>query len=269
MPEGPSQADAPAAEARDLSFGFAPGALVLDRVTANFAPSRVTAVVGPNGSGKTTLLRLLAGVLAPDAGEALVAGRAIARVPEPERAGMLAYLPQRSEPAFRFTAAEVTAFGALGRPAAEARRLAAESLAIVGLSDRSSATLDELSAGQRQLVALARARCQLAARPSAGVLLADEPTAAMDPRHAIATLTGLRDVAREGTAVVVVIHDLSLALRFADDAVLLDDAGRVAAAGAAAEVIEPARLGPVYGIGFVRADDNGGIPAILPTQPLG
>jgi len=269
MPDGPSQTGSPAAEARDLSFAFAADSPVLDRVTATFAPARVTAVVGPNGSGKTTLLRLLAGVLTPEKGEARVAGRSIATVPEPERAGMLAYLPQRSEPAFRFTTAEVTAFGALGRPADEARTLALESLERVGLADRASATLDELSAGQRQLVALARARCQLAARPTAKVLLADEPTAAMDPRHAIATLTGLRELAREGCAVVVVVHDLSLALRFADDAVLLDDFGRVAAAGPAAEVIEPAVLGPVYGIGFVRADTSEGIPAVLPTEPLG
>lgn len=259
-----------AAELRSVSFAFSAGAPVLTGVSAGFGRGRVTAVVGPNGSGKTTLLRLLAGVLSPAAGEVSVAGKPVADLAEPERAGLLAYLPQRSDPAFRFTAAEVTAFGALGRSADEAQALALDALETVGMADRASATLDELSAGQRQLVALARARCQLVARPTARVLLADEPTAAMDPRHAIATLRGLRSIASEGCAVIVVVHDLSMALRFADDALLLDASGTVSAAGPAETVIEPAVLSPVYGIGFHRTDEHAGGPrAVLPTEPLG
>src|SRR5690606_22127620 len=124
-------------------------------------------------------------------------------------------------------------------------------------------------AGQQQRVILARALAQLAGGdepPARQVILADEPTSAMDPRHELHALGVLREQARRGRAVVVVLHDFTAAARFADRALVLDDSGRVAAVGPVERTLRAGVLSGVFGVPFreifeggpVAADGSGG-----------
>jgi iron complex transport system ATP-binding protein len=254
-----------------LSFAYPGGAPVLREVAAEFPRGRVTAVLGPNGAGKSTLLRLLLGLLDPLAGRVSLEGGAVGALAAEARAGAMAYVPQASSVAFAFSAMEVASLGqyAAGRddPGAVAR-----ALALADAQDLGAREFARLSAGQQQRVTLARALAQLDVRgqdadPRPGVgakyLLADEPVSAMDPAHVLRTLGLLRRLAGAGLGVVVVLHDLSLVLRFTDLAVVLGADGRVAAAGATPAVVTPERMAGVFGVRFAALHDGPGHPAAL------
>lgn len=255
-----------------LEFGYARERPVLRDVTAAFEPGALTAVVGPNASGKSTLLRLLLGVLRPWSGRAALDGTDVVSLTHRRRARSIAYIAQRAGVAFAFSVRQVVAMGRFAAgagPDADARAADA-ALERVDLADRADEPFGVLSAGQQQRAMLARALAQLDDPDArAGrVLLADEPVSAMDPRHAIETMALLRDRARAGIAVAVVLHDLTLAARFADRAVVLGADGRVAAAGPVAEALDPAVIGPVFAVRFDRL--AGGDPAavaLIPSLP--
>jgi len=266
MPQ-PSQADTahdpapgddasatPAAPLRveQLSFGYRPNQPVLEALDAELRTGRLTALIGPNATGKTTLLRLMLGQLPPDQGRVLLDGRDVRTWPHDRRARRIAYVAQRPSVAFGFTVRQVVAMGRHAQPLHGQRDQAVEhALSACDLHDAATRPFNELSGGQQQRVAVARALAQSEiGRPGRGrVLLLDEPCASADPRHAHQLLSLLRDAARADRAVLVVLHDLNLAARWADD-VWLMDRGRLAAAGAWREVLQPARLDPVYGMRF-------------------
>lgn len=246
---------------------------VLHDVSCQLHAGRVTIIAGPNGAGKSTLLRVLLGVLAPSAGSITLDDAPLATIAAPLRARHLAYMPQRSSVAFAFSVQEVVAFGALNASPAQARAIALECLTQVGLADRASEPFASLSVGQQQRATLARALAQLRINPPAGTraLLADEPLSAQDPASALRMCELLVDLARsQRLAVVCVMHDLSLARRIADDAVLLTCDGRVAAAGPANEVMTPPNLATVFGVRFAEiAIPSAGLtaPTIIPIGP--
>jgi ABC-type lipoprotein export system ATPase subunit len=180
-----------------------------ERLDATFAPGRLTVVTGPSGSGKTTLLHLLAGLEVPDEGDVLVDGVSLSTL---DRAGR-AELRRRAIAFVGQTAGLVPFLGARenaeltlslrGIDQGEAAERVAEALAAVGLEEHAERPVGELSAGQRERAALARA---LAARPLA--LIADEPTARLDGANALALGALLADVARSsGTTVICATHD--------------------------------------------------------------
>lgn len=260
-------------ELHDVTFAYpavrAAGP-VLRRVSCTFGSGRVTAIIGPNGGGKSTLLRVALGVLPPNEGRVTLGGTPIAIVPARERARRVAFVQQQSSVAFAFAVREVVRLGLYaaergGR--AEAEHSVERALAEMDLTDRADDPIGLLSAGQQQRAGLARALAQLGPGPrdrAGQVLLADEPISAMDPAYALRALAVLRRVADEGAAVAIVMHDLALALRTADDAVLLTRDGRVAASGAARAVLTPATLEPVFGVAFEAltrpAPPSGGNP---------
>lgn len=251
--------------AESVSFRYAADRpLVVREVSAAFRPGRVTAIAGPNGAGKTTLLRLLAGVRHPTSGEVLLDGVSVSRMPSDERAGRLAYVSQRGSLAFAFTVRQVVS---MGRFAVGPSRLAVDrALAAADAADLADEPLGTLSVGQQQRVSLARALAQLdGSAMERAWLLADEPMAAMDPAHALATARTLRTLADAGAGVIVVLHDLSLALRLADEVVLLDGHGHVAASGGAEEVLREGPLERVFGVRFERAICTSGA-AFVPTE---
>jgi iron complex transport system ATP-binding protein len=256
--------------AEHLSFAYSPGRPVLREVSIALPRGSLTALVGPNGAGKSTLLRILAGLRTPASGSVLLGGRPAAGLSHRERSRILAYIPQRPHLAFGFTVRQVVA---LGRYAAPKRPRAVDSaLALVGLVDRAEEPFLNLSAGQQQRAGLARALVQLDLdRPGpAGplALLADEPVSAMDPLHALRTMELLRDAASRGIAVGVVLHDLTLAVRYADFAAMLTDRGELGAHGPAPEVLTPAVLSRAFGVGFRRLTDPAdGTVALVPTMP--
>lgn len=247
-----------AAESLRIAFADRP---VLDGLSATFAPGTITAIVGPNGVGKTTLLRALLGVLSPHTGRVTLDAEPVSSIPHRQRARRLAYLPHAPAVSFGFSTGQVVA---MGRPA---RRSTPDQLRAaldrVGLADRIDDPFGVLSAGQRQRVSLARAIHQLGvldhAPPDAPgptrVLLADEPTSAMDPAHEIRAADLLCELAKRGVAVVAVLHDLTLAARLATHALLLAPGGTAFGAGPAREVLAPDALEAIFGTRFVELAD--------------
>ena len=250
-----------------VSFGYRRGAPVLRDVRAAFAPGRVHAVVGPNGAGKTTLLRIALGMLRPWEGRATLGRHDVRSLRARERAMRMAYTAQRPSVVGAFSVAQVVRFSRHATGADEGA--VARALATMRLDGSAGETFAALSVGQQQRAALARSLAQIDGPEEAygsRVLLADEPVSAMDPAHALHAMETLREVARRGASVIVVLHDLTIARRFADEALVLDASGRVAAQGDAKETLTPDLLGPVYGVRFVEADAGAGGVAVLPVR---
>ncbi len=230
------------------SFAY-DGRVVLDAATLAIAPAELVCIVGGNGAGKTTLLRVAAGLLAPSRGTARVDGADPRAMKRRDLARRLAYLPQEYTLAFPFTVHEVVLMGryphvgalALERPADLAiARAAMERCDVTALASR---RFDQLSGGERRRALLAQAFCQ----ESAAVLL-DEPTASLDPAHALAVFRALVDEkGARGAAAVVVTHDLNLAARFADRLVVMA-AGKITAIGAPADVLASTAAERAFGV---------------------
>ena len=218
------------------------GRAVLKGVGLSVAAGEIVALVGPNGAGKSSAIRALAGLLPLAGGRAALFGDDLAGLSHRERAARVAYLPQERRIAWNLPAVEVAALGApfLQVGAAQARaREALEAVEAGHLADRGVA---EMSGGERARVLLARA---LAAE--ARGLLVDEPVAGLDPEAQLMVLDLLRARARAGQAVLVSLHDLALAARYADRAVVLDG-GRTVADAAPVEALSPEVLGGVFGL---------------------
>ena len=249
----------------EATFGYTPARPVVNAVTASLAPARLTVLLGPNGAGKSTLLRLLAGLRAPTRGRVLFGGAPVVNMTETARAGCIAYMPQNSPVAFDYTVAQVAAmglYGARGGPTA-----AREALGSVGVLELAEEPFAALSAGQQQRVTLARTLAQMGPKPEGKFLLADEPVSAMDPVHALGAMELLRRTARRGAGVVVVLHDLALALRFADEVLLLGASGRLLACGPCAEVLRAPALESLFGIGFEELRDaERNLAAFVPVR---
>jgi iron complex transport system ATP-binding protein len=217
---------------------------------ASFAlePGTLTMLIGPNGAGKTTLLRLALGLVAPDAGKALIGGEDARSLSSAERARRAAYLPQVRplvwpQPVRDIVALGRFAFGAApGRLGPDDAAAVARAIAACGLEGLEDRAADTLSGGELSRVHLARA---LAAE--APVLVADEPVAALDPLYQHEALRIFLAAARAGAAVLIVIHDLTLAARYADRLLWMRE-GRIVADGTPAETLTRARLEEVFGI---------------------
>jgi len=225
---------------------------LLSGVDCSLVPGEVVALIGPNGAGKSTLLSALSGLRAPSAGEVLLDGKPLAALSATARARRVAVLSQSSALSFPFRVRDVVALGRWpheGTP--EARRdsdAIAEALARLDLHALAERDYLHLSGGEQQRVHLARVLAQaFRARTDDGVLLLDEPVAALDPRHQHATLRLVTELARTGLAVAVVLHDLALAARYATRLLLLDG-GRLVAAGPPARVLRHARCAEVLGV---------------------
>lgn len=240
-------------QARAVSYAVASRRLV-DDVSLEARPGCVLAIIGPNGSGKSTLLRMLSGERKPSAGEVLLDGEAIGAMPASRLAARRAVVPQSTVLSFPFTVLEcvmlgmtVPGFDLTGLRAVETASRIIASVGLEGFEDRQ---FTQLSGGERQRVSVARALCQLAAAPArlgeTSVLLLDEPTSSLDLTHQSTVLGLMREEARRGRAVVVVLHDLNLAAAFADEIILMRG-GRVASSGSAANVLTDAVLSDAYG----------------------
>ncbi len=242
------------------------GRTVLAGVSARFAAGTVTVILGPNGAGKSTLLETLAGLLPPASGRVALDGAALAGLRPRERAQAIGYLPQGGAVHWNLRVDELVALGrlphrgAFAGPSAEDRMAIAAALAAADLEALQERPVNRLSGGERARALLARV---LAGGPR--VLLADEPLANLDPRHAMDALRLLRAAADKGAAVVLVLHDLQAAARHADRLLLMAD-GRCLAAGAPDTVLAPDLLRAAYGVDIrIRQDPEAGLIIV----PLG
>ena len=232
-------------------------AVLLRDIDLTVPPGSVTAIVGPNGAGKSSLLRLASGELRPSHGEVLFAGRSLAAWSPRDLARRRAVVSQRHSLAMPMRAGEVVALGRQPWHGTQAMRddaeAVAEAMALAGVRELAGRDHASLSGGEQQRVQIARALAQLASMRGERMLLLDEPTASLDMGHAAALLRLLRRLAaREGTGILLVLHDLNEA-RFVADHVAMLQAGRLVAAGAATEVLRPDLLRRVYGLPFHEA----------------
>ncbi|RMI43432.1 heme ABC transporter ATP-binding protein [Streptomyces triticirhizae] len=218
------------------------GATLLRDVDLTLGPGSVVALVGPNGAGKSTLLGLVAGDHAPTAGRLLVGGLP----PTAWRANALArnrsVMAQQHTAAFAFSVRELVTMGRIPHPPSpDDPGIVERALAdadVAGLAERDTTTL---SGGELARTAFARALAQ-----TTPLVLLDEPTAALDLRHQEAVMRVATERAAEGACVVVVLHDLNLAARYADRVAMFAD-GRLVADGTPDEVLTEERIAEVYG----------------------
>ena len=230
------------------------GRTVLHDVSLSLPSGQLVALVGPNGAGKTTLLRALAGLVS-STGTIEVGGDHLSSLSLRERAKRFGYLPQGHLVHWPLPAKDVVALGRYPHGATDPARLsprdeqavlrAMQATNVVEFSER---PVTELSGGERSRVALARVLAV-----EAPVLLADEPTASLDPRYQIDVMINLRGAADRGVLVVVVTHDLGLAARFADTVLVLSD-GRLVAQGKPAQALSEQVMADVFRISAYRAD---------------
>jgi iron complex transport system ATP-binding protein len=217
-------------------------AVVLAGASLSVAPGEVVGVLGANGAGKTTLLRAALGLARLEGGTARLRGRDVAGLSDAARAALAAYLPQERRVGWNLPAWRVAALGAFHRPPAQARDAARAALARVGLGGLEDRGVLEMSGGERARALLARL---LVAQ--APLLVADEPAAGLDPDAQLLALDLFREEAARGAAVVLTLHDLSLAARSCDRLCVLH-AGRVVADGPPAQALTPQVLATAFGL---------------------
>jgi iron-siderophore transport system ATP-binding protein len=239
---------------------------VVDGLDLDVVAGTVTAVIGPNGCGKSTLLRALGRLLKPTHGHVLLDGARIDKQPTREVAKVLGLLPQAPTAPEGLTVADLVARGRHPHQAwyrqwsADDEEAVAQALAWTGIADLADRPVDELSGGQRQ-----RAWISMALAQGTDLLLLDEPTTFLDLAHQVEVLELIRRLHREvGRTVVMVLHDLNLASRYADRLVAMRD-GQIIAAGEPAEVITESLLAEVFGLAArVIPDPVAGTPLVVP-----
>ena len=219
---------------------------VLSGLDLEVSAGGVVALAGPNGVGKSTLLKLIAGTLSPSRGTVSVLGRDVSRMTARERARLVAVVPQMPELPPGASALDVALMGRnphLGLLSWESERdvaIALDAMRQTGAAEFADRAVDQLSGGERQRVAVAMALAQ-----QTPILLLDEPTANLDLAYQPAIMRLLRDVAGQGRAVIVAVHDLTLAAQFCDEIALLSS-GRRIAAGAPWDVLTEDLIRQVY-----------------------
>lgn len=240
---------------------------VVRDVTFEVAPGELVAVVGANGAGKSTLLKCLAGLLAPKAGVVRWRGERVHDMERRQRARRIAYLPQDRTVHWSLTAERVVALGRLPHREFAAGESDADRAAI----DRALRSMDVMQFAQRPIATLSggeQARVLMARTlaQDADVIIADEPTSGLDPAHALALFNEFRRVAAENRAVIVALHDLSLAARYASRVIVMKK-GACIANGPPAQALSTTTLAEAFAIEALVTHVND-IPVILPASPL-
>lgn len=246
--------NSPVLRAEGLATGY-PGARISTDLDLTIKPGSFTALVGANGSGKSTLLSTLARILPAQGGRVLLDDQDAHRINRKAFARTVGMLPQHPTAPEGITVAELAArgryphrglFGGFGAADADA---VDEALAKTGMTDMADHPIGELSGGQRQRVWIAMALSQ---QPQ--ILMLDEPTSFLDLTHQLEVLELLAASQREGTTVVTVLHDLTLAARFADTVVVMHE-GELVSEGTPTEVLTPDTLRDAFDLDAIVIDD--------------
>ncbi len=257
----------PRLRAQDLRLGYG-DRVIVDGLDLDVLDGTVTAIIGPNGCGKSTLLRALARLLRPTSGAVLLDGRHIDRMPTREVAKVVGLLPQSPQAPEGLTVADLVARGRHPHQrwyrqwSADDEDAIHRALALTGMDALGDRVVDQLSGGQRQ-----RAWISMTLAQDTGLLLLDEPITYLDLAHQIDVLDLVHRLHTDrGTTVVMVLHDLNLAARYADTLVAMRD-GRIIACGAPSEVLTEPLLDEVFGLSAkVIPDPVAGTPLVIPVS---
>jgi len=255
----------PLLEARDVSVRFGATSAV-SGVSLTLEPGSITAIIGPNGCGKSTLLRAMGRLASPDDGVVLLDGESIARQPTREVARTLGILPQSPQAPEGMTVADLVSRGRdphrrwYDQWSSADETVVADCLARTGIADLADRQLDSLSGGQRQRAWIAMVLAQ-----GTGILLLDEPTTFLDVVHQLDVLELVRELhSEQAITIVMVLHDLSMAARYADRLVAMRD-GAVVADGTPHEVVTADTLRAVFELECeVVTDPRTGRPIVVP-----
>lgn len=213
----------------------------LGDVSCSFAPGQITAICGPNGAGKSSLLQAMAGLLAPDTGQVLLGEKGLSGIHLRERARSIGFLPQDGVVTWDVSVRNLVALGRLPHRD-RGTQVVEQVLATLDLWPLADRVASQLSGGERARALLGRV---LAGQPR--WLLADEPLAALDLAHQLALLRHLRAVAEGGSGVVIVLHDLALAMNHADRVLVLDH-GRLSADATPERALDRDVIARVWGV---------------------
>ncbi|MEM9128461.1 MAG: ABC transporter ATP-binding protein [Pseudomonadota bacterium] len=250
---------------QDLQAAYADHT-ILNRLSLDIPPAQITAIVGANACGKSTLLRCMSRLLAPQAGTILIDGKSVHQMPPKTLARQLGLLPQSPLAPDGITVIDLVSRGRhphqgmFARWSKEDDQAVAAALDATATADLAERAMDELSGGQQQRVWIAMALAQ-----QTDILLLDEPTTFLDISHQIEVLDLLTDLNRKrGTTIVMVLHDLNLAARYADFLVALAN-GSIHSSGPAASVLTETMVQDVFGLDSrVLEDPTSGKPMMLP-----
>ncbi|BAH55282.1 ABC transporter ATP-binding protein [Rhodococcus opacus] len=251
--------------ADNLSLGYG-DRIIVDHLNLEVRTGVITTVIGPNGCGKSTLLRALGRLLKPRNGSVLLDGKAIGSMRTKDVARTLGMLPQAPVAPEGLTVADLVARGRhphqswLRQWSSDDEGEVAEALALTGVSDLADRPVDQLSGGQRQ-----RAWISMALAQGTDILLLDEPTTYLDLAHSVEVLDLVDRMHEElGRTVVMVLHDLNLAIRYSDQLIVMRD-GTIVASGAPKDIISAELLLEVFGLeAAVIADPVSDRPLVVP-----
>lgn len=247
-------------ETKDLGFSYGMTD-TLRHVNLKAEAGKLHAIAGPNGAGKSTLIRLLAGLLTPHTGEVTFCGERIADFSDRERARAIAYMAQDTTVPGDFTAKEIVEMARYARTGGDDEKAvlaAMERTRTLSFSDRK---VGELSGGERQRVLLARAFAQ-----GTDALLLDEVTSALDLHYQLAVMEDLRDWLTPERTILMVLHDINLAARYADEIWMMQDR-TIAAHGKPAAVIQKEMIQRVYRVDSVtERNPVTGSPIVIPVE---
>ena len=229
----------------NLAFAFPKFSLRVKELA--FESAKVTAIVGPNGAGKTTFLKCVGAVLPTAKGSLFIDGRDLAALKSRERARLVCYVPQEHDTTFNYSVSDFVLMGraayisAFALPSQEDTRAAAEALDFVGLTGYADRAISEISSGERRLVLIARALAQ-----QSDILLMDEPTTFLDPKHEAEVLQLVKKLASEKMkTILVTLHSLEMAVQHSDQMVFMKG-GEIVAHGKSADVFQESLLESVY-----------------------
>ena len=249
----------------DVEFGYTSRPVLKD-ICLELPPAEMLGVVGPNGAGKSTIIRCLNNILAPRKGTILLDGEEIKKMCRLDIAKKIGYVPQSTAQVFSATVFDTVLMGR--RPhlswqsGKKDEKIVLDTLEMLNIIEIAMSDINELSGGQQQKVFIARA---LAQEPE--VLLLDEPTSNLDIRHQLEVMNIIQNLVREkGIAVVMAIHDLNLASRYAEKVIMMHD-GKVFSAGIPAAVFTAENIEQVYRV-KAKVNNDSEMPYILPLCPI-
>ncbi|BDU36595.1 heme ABC transporter ATP-binding protein [Vibrio nigripulchritudo] len=253
----------PVISAKNLNLSFG-NRKIIDDLSIDIYAGQVTALMGSNGAGKSSLLKILNGEI-PSESDVYYLNKSRTEWDKTELAKYVGMLPQQSTLSFPFLAQEVVELGAmpLALPNSEIKPLASEMMRKVDVSDLANRLYPSLSGGEKQRVHLARVLLQISSSDNK-ILMLDEPTSALDLAHQHSTLALARELAAEGAAVIVVLHDLNLAAQYSDRMIFLNN-GKIVEDDSPWEALNSQLIEDVYGFKtFIEKHPKHQYPVVYP-----